>query len=184
MTKKKEKEVPECPSAQVPGEVPECPSTEVAREVPGCQSAQVPGEVPECPSAQVPVEEKPEVAEAGDSAEAADGKTTTPPDGHPSGAGEGQDAIKPPRAVGTPPGQGTAEVPECPSTEVPGSDKNIVVDLVESLVERAREVFGMHTADEIYFTSDGQAFTEEQHARAHAGWLKDETVVTVKRTEV
>ena len=110
-------------------------------------------------------EEKPEVAEAGDSAEATDGKMTTPPVGHPSGEGNG-------------------EAPECPSTEVPGSDKNIMEDLVESLVERAREVFGMHTADEIYFTSDGQAFTEEQHARAHAGWLKDETVVTVKRTEV
>jgi len=49
--------------------------------------------------------------------------------------------------------------------------------------ERAREVFGTHSADEIYFTSDGTCFIEEQHARVHATFLKEGTVTPVKRQE-
>ena len=49
--------------------------------------------------------------------------------------------------------------------------------------QRAKEVFDTHSADEIYFTSDGTCFTEEQHARAHANNLIDGTVTPVKRQE-
>lgn len=49
--------------------------------------------------------------------------------------------------------------------------------------ERAKEVFDTHSVDEIYFTSDGTCFIEEQHALAHAGNLINGTVTPVKRQE-
>lgn len=54
----------------------------------------------------------------------------------------------------------------------------------ESIVKRAKEVFESHTNDEIFFTSDESCFTIEQYAVMHSQNLKDQDVLTVKRSEV
>ena len=52
--------------------------------------------------------------------------------------------------------------------------------------KRAKEVFATHnqTVKEVHFTSDGTAFTGHQFARIHSEFLGNDTIVTVKRTEV
>ena len=53
-----------------------------------------------------------------------------------------------------------------------------------SIVKRAQEVFGSHEVEEIFFTSDENCFTIEQYAVMHGQNLKDQDVLTVKRSEV
>jgi hypothetical protein len=35
----------------------------------------------------------------------------------------------------------------------------------------------------LYFTTDGTAFTQKAQAKAHASWLTDKTIETIKREE-
>jgi len=63
-------------------------------------------------------------------------------------------------------------------------EKNPKSKYPESIVKRAQEVFGSHTSEEIFFTSDLNCFTIEQYAVMHGQNLKDQDVLTVKRSEV
>lgn len=58
--------------------------------------------------------------------------------------------------------------------------------ITDAMRKRAKEVFATHnaTVKEVYFTSDGTAFTGHQFARIHSEFLKNDTIVTVKRSEV
>jgi len=73
--------------------------------------------------------------------------------------------------------------------KVDAKDKTVTKELekkVDAMHIRAKEVFKSHndSVKEIYFTSDGTAFIQNQHARMHGESLKDTEVKTVKRTEV
>ncbi|MBK9292572.1 MAG: hypothetical protein IPM52_13250 [Bacteroidetes bacterium] len=49
-------------------------------------------------------------------------------------------------------------------------------------MERAQRLFArMPDLQSLHFTSDGLAFAEHQHARAHARNLSDDTIVTIER---
>lgn len=57
----------------------------------------------------------------------------------------------------------------------------------EKRKERAREIFATHAIEEVYFTSDDNAFTVRTYARMHSTSLpkgEEEEVITVKRSEV
>lgn len=56
----------------------------------------------------------------------------------------------------------------------------------DPMITRAMEVFGSHdeSVTEVFFTSDGTAFIKQQYAFMHAASLKDEKIVTIKRSEV
>lgn len=48
--------------------------------------------------------------------------------------------------------------------------------------ERARRLFAsMPQLQSLHFTTDGLAFAEHQHAKAHARNLSDDTIVTIER---
>jgi len=59
-----------------------------------------------------------------------------------------------------------------------------VTNTDDANITRAKEVFASHDIDEVYFTSDGTAFTQPQFARLHSENLSDSTVLTIKRQEV
>ena len=75
------------------------------------------------------------------------------------------------------PGKGSDELP------VNEPEKGIE-ELPESIKKRALVVFDSHDVSEIFFTSDGTAFIEPQHAQMHAESLEDHGVLTVNRQEV
>ena len=94
----------------------------------------------------------------------------------------------------------TTETPEekaAETTETPEGKAGETTDTPEALgeaeketdpmKERAKEVFASHNIDEVYFTSDGNAFTKHMYASMHATTLPkglEEEVITVKRSEV
>ena len=84
----------------------------------------------------------------------------------------------------------TSPLPAAPAPEVEPVQGNTIPEatapdaFTESVKQRAREVFSMHSEDEIFFTSDGTAFIEPQHAHMHATFLVNGTVQSVKRSEV
>lgn len=53
-----------------------------------------------------------------------------------------------------------------------------------AMLENARKVFGRSTAQELYFTSDGTAFYQAEHAAIHSENLADNKIVTIKREEI
>ncbi len=74
-------------------------------------------------------------------------------------------------------------------TPIKEVEKKVVPDKsqnTDAMRIRAKEVFKSHndSVKEIYFTSDGTAFIQQQHARMHGESLKDTEVKTIKRTEV
>jgi hypothetical protein len=90
-----------------------------------------------------------------------------------------------------------AEAPKAPEAEVPKAPEAEAEKAPEakqenkpkskypaSIVKRAQEVFGSHEVEEIFFTSDENCFTIEQYAVMHGQNLKDQDVLTVKRSEV
>jgi|GEM_PF-3559137 len=50
-------------------------------------------------------------------------------------------------------------------------------------MKRAKEVFATYHADKVFFTEDGTAFLQEQHARMHAENLKKPEIKTITRKE-
>lgn len=54
----------------------------------------------------------------------------------------------------------------------------------EKTLKWALDTFASHpSAQELYHTSDGSLFLEPQFARMHAGTLKDQTILTLKRPQ-
>lgn len=71
-----------------------------------------------------------------------------------------------------------APAEKAPALEVPEVDE-------PANVKRAKDVFAMYpNSNECYFTSDGTAFTQLQHAMIHGENLKDSKVTTVIKSEV
>lgn len=85
-----------------------------------------------------------------------------------------------------------AEAPKAPESEAPKApeapeakqEKKSKSKYPASIVKRAQEVFESHEVEEIFFTSDENCFTIEQYAVMHGQNLKDQDVLTVKRSEV
>ncbi len=48
----------------------------------------------------------------------------------------------------------------------------------------ASAIFATHNVDEIYFTSDNNAFIQMQYAQMHGETLQDKGIRTVKKREV
>lgn len=53
----------------------------------------------------------------------------------------------------------------------------------DEMRESARLLFESLTNSELYFTSDGTAFTKKEHAGQHATFLDDQKITTIKREE-
>jgi hypothetical protein len=47
----------------------------------------------------------------------------------------------------------------------------------------ADELFATHSCTAFYFTVDGTAFSEKNHARLHAANLNDDKIITIKKQE-
>jgi hypothetical protein len=79
------------------------------------------------------------------------------------------------------------EAPEAPEAEAPetSAPETKAPEAKDSLESRAKDVFGMYpNIKECYFTKDGVAFTESQHARIHGETLNDSRVTTILKSEV
>ena len=64
------------------------------------------------------------------------------------------------------------------------SDSIAGSDTIAAMLERAKEIFGRSTAQELYFTTDGTAFYQAEHAAIHSENLADNKIVTIKREEI
>jgi hypothetical protein len=47
----------------------------------------------------------------------------------------------------------------------------------------ADELFATHSCTAFYFTADGTAFSQVEHARLHAANLNDDKIITIKKQE-
>lgn len=47
--------------------------------------------------------------------------------------------------------------------------------------KRAKEIFATHHVEDLYFTSDGEAFFCQTYAQVHAKSLKDKSIETIKK---
>lgn len=52
---------------------------------------------------------------------------------------------------------------------------------IPKYTERAKEIFKTHHTEELYFTSDGEAFICLSYAQVHAKSLKDNRIETIKK---
>lgn len=73
-----------------------------------------------------------------------------------------------------------AEAEKAPETEV----KNLDINHSEATIKRAKEVFESHNVEEVFFTSDGTAFLDQQYALMHTENLQDKRWFGVKKSEV
>jgi len=59
------------------------------------------------------------------------------------------------------------------------------IEASESMKDRAKRIFDSHPkSDELYFTSDGQAFFEPQYARMHGESLENTEFATINRKDI
>ena len=101
-----------------------------------------------------------------------------------------------------------AEAPEVKADEVTATEENAVkaadetannlqesidhlkevgnaIQKASAMVKRAAEVFEMYPElQECFFTSDGTAFTQSQHAVMHGQSLEVNQIITIKKSEV
>ncbi len=131
------------------------------------------GPVPTVPTA--PEKKLPEEAKADESAEASQGGASS------------QDETKAGETAGASLDNSASEVEAKTGEETPddsAAQGEKAEEEVDPVITRAKEVFQSHDIDEIYFTIDGSAFTQHQHALMHADNFQDKTIRPVKRSEV
>lgn len=65
-----------------------------------------------------------------------------------------------------------------------GGNSKVPIKSTVSMNDRAKTIFDSHPkVEELYFTTDGQAFFEPQHARMHGESLENHEFVTINRKD-